>query len=272
MSLSPNNLSILLIGAGKMGGAMLAKWLSQGYTDITVIDPSQPPAEFKAYSGLQWHTSSSSLPETFAPAIMVLAIKPQQIATALPEYSRFSKSLLISIAAGKTTRFLADTLQTTETAIVRAMPNLPANIGQGITGAFANSFVSAQQKQQADELLHAIGEVVWLDQEQQIDPLTALSGSGPAYVFALLECMAGAGEKLGLQPELALKLAQQTIIGSGALLAQSALSAQELRQAVTSPGGTTEAALNTLLDQNGLPSLLLKAMRAATQRAKELAE
>jgi len=264
--------ALLLVGGGKMGSALLKGWEKLGLTNITVVDPAAQPDDLKTINGLRWLDSADKIDATFKPDAVILAVKPQSMAAVLPSYAHFKNSLFLSIAAGQTLHRLSTLLGNAPYAIVRAMPNLPASIGQGISGAVANPHVTPTQRTLADRLLHAAGDVVWLEQEALLDPLTALSGSGPAYLFALVETMAGAGEKLGLPPALALQLARQTVIGSAALLAQSPQPAAALRQAVTSPGGTTEAALNHLLGEDGLPALMLRALRAASARAKLLAE
>ena len=264
--------ALLLVGGGKMGSALLKGWEKLGLTNIAVVDPAAQPDDLKTIDGLRWLDAADKIDATFKPDAVILAVKPQSMAAVLPAYARFKNSLFLSIAAGQTLHRLSTLLGSAPCAIVRAMPNLPASVGQGISGAVANPHVTPTQRTLADRLLHAAGDVVWLEQEALLDPLTALSGSGPAYLFALVETMAGAGEKLGLPPALALQLARQTVIGSAALLAQSPQPAAALRQAVTSPGGTTEAALNHLLGEDGLPALMLRALRAASARAKLLAE
>jgi pyrroline-5-carboxylate reductase len=179
--------------------------------------------------------------------------------------------VFLSIAAGITIRRLQELLGSGQ-AVIRAMPNLPASIGKGISVAITNKQISAGQRTLADRLLKTIGETAWVEDEKLIDAVTALSGSGPAYVFALCEAMAKAGESLGLPKDLAARLARTTVIGSGTLLEQSSETAEALRRAVTSPGGTTEAALKHLLAAGGLQDLMLKAMTTAAERAKDLAQ
>ncbi|MDD3182100.1 MAG: pyrroline-5-carboxylate reductase [Alphaproteobacteria bacterium] len=258
---------ILLVGCGKMGGAMVRGWRKDETLDIVIVCPS--PKEQSAH--VTWIDALDKLDPAFMPDVVVLAIKPQQMAAVLPAYARHADRLFLSIAAGKTLSHLAQLIGSPHAAILRAMPNLPSQIGKGITVVTANTAVTSQQKQLGQSLLESIGLVEWIDEEILMDAVTALSGSGPAYAFALCEAMAAAGEKLGLAPELAATLARQTIIGSGALLGKSCASTAELRVAVTSPGGTTAAALLPLMDQeNGLFPLLEKAMQAAYARAKEL--
>ena len=263
----------LLIGSGKMGGAMLRAWQRQGPISITVIDPASPSPDLANIPGVTWLATPDRIPTSFQPEAIILAIKPQQMASTLPLYARFKSSVFLSIAAGQTLAHITKLLGGDKYAIVRSMPNLPASIGAGVTVAVANQNVTPAQHALCKKLLRAVGDVIWTEDESLLNAVTALSGSGPAYVFALVEAMTAAGEKLGLPAAFAAQLARQTIIGSGALLAQSSESADYLRQSVTSPGGTTEAALKHLLAANcGLPNLMERAMHAATARAKELAE
>jgi len=263
---------LVLVGCGKMGSALLKGWLRHASASkIAIIDPVQPCSSLPNDAGFMWFKSPSEIPDSYHPAAIVIAVKPQHVVSVLPGYTQFKESVFLSIAAGLTTTRLSELLGNTSHAIVRAMPNLPASIGMGITGAFANEHVTPSQHKLCEKLLQAIGEVVWLNDEALIDAVTGLSGSGPAYVFALVEAMAAAGEQLGLPSQIAMQLARQTVAGGGALLSQSLESATALRQAVTSSGGTTEAALKHLLFNNGLNSLMLRAMKAATDRSKELA-
>lgn len=255
-----------------MGGAILRCAIGRVVSDAQIIDPASVSEEIRAHSGVSWHASLDELNPSFEPDIVLIAIKPQYIAEILPAYARFKKSVFLSIAAGQTITRISALLGSDSYSIVRSMPNLPASIGGGATVAVANKNVSAAQHEMCDRLLHAVGFVAWVEDENLIDAVTALSGSGPAYVFALVEAMTKAGEKLGLPTDMAMQLARQTIIGSAALLAQSDESAEALRKAVTSPGGTTEAALKILLGPQGLNELVDKAMKAAEQRAKELSK
>lgn len=258
---------ILLVGCGKMGSALLRGWRKDETLDIVIVCPS--PKEESAH--VTWIDAPDKLDPSFSPDVVVMAVKPQQMADILPAYANYADRLFLSIAAGKTLTHLAQLLGNPHAAILRSMPNLPAQIGQGITVVTSSAAVTPAQKQLGHKLLESIGLVEWINDETLMDAVTALSGSGPAYVFALCEAMAVAGEQLGLSPELAATLARQTAIGSGALLAKSCATASELRIAVTSPAGTTEAALATLLDnETGLAQLLLQAMTAARDRAREL--
>lgn len=259
---------LLLIGCGKMGGALLERIAANAQT--TVIEPAKPAARLASLPDVTWLTSPGQIDAQFTPDIVIIAIKPQHMAEVLPAYGKFRHSVFLSIAAGQTLARLTALLGGDDYSIVRAMPNLPASIGQGIAVMVANKNVTSAQRALCDQGLKAVGAVAWIEDENLLDAVTALSGSGPAYVFALVEAMAQAGEILGLPPALAAQLARQTVIGSGGLLAQSPDSAAELRASVTSPGGTTEAALKNLLAANGLPELMLKAMQAAAKRSKEL--
>ena len=262
--------SVLLVGGGKMGGALLKGWVRQIKAKVVVVDPAPQPDDLKI-AEVTWLDAAEKIDLLFRPDAVVLAVKPQHMASILPAYARFTSSVFLSIAAGQTLGTLEKLLGGTP-AIVRAMPNLPASIGQGISVAVANPQVTDAQRELCGKLLAAGGEVAWITNEAQLDSVTALSGSGPAYVFALVETMAAAGEKLGLPAALALQLARQTVVGSGALLAQSPETPTALRQAVTSPAGTTAAALDHLLAADGLPELMLRTLRAAAERAKELAK
>lgn len=261
--------SLALVGAGKMGGAMLASWLERGLDPgaTTIIDP-MPSGEIAALCaarGLHLNPARSN-----PPSVVVLAIKPQGLDAAAAGLGPLigSDTLLVSILAGKTIADLKSRLPAA--AVVRAMPNLPASIGRGATGAVASSEVSERQRATADALLRASGHVEWLDREDAIDAVTALSGSGPAYVFLLAETLTEAGIAAGLAPDVAARLARATVAGAGALLDASPVEAAELRRNVTSPGGTTAAALDVLMRADGLAPLMREAVEAARRRAAEL--
>lgn len=263
---------LVLAGAGKMGGAMLDGWIKAGLApnQIVVQDPGPPP---EVLSLLERHGLKSSDRVTLsAPAaIIVVAVKPQVMDDVFPTLAGLAskETLVLSIAAGRTIAGFERHLPQ-GTAVIRAMPNTPAAVGMGITVCTPNRHVTNAQRSLAGELLAAIGEVAWLDDEAGMDAVTAVSGSGPAYVFLLAECLEAAGIAAGLEPGLAQSLARQTIVGSGALLASSNLSAAELRRNVTSPGGTTAAALDVLMSEQGLERLMKVAVAAATQRSKAL--
>jgi len=274
MSINPERLpsSLILVGAGKMGGSMLEGWLKVGMrpSGVTVIDPrpSEEMTQFCTEKGIALNPVNPAAPEA-----LVLAIKPQMLDDAAPALNGYlgPQTLIISILAGKTIGDLKSRLPAAS-AIVRAMPNLPASIGRGATGAAANAGVSEKQRLTADALLSSNGIVEWLPSEDLIDAVTAVSGSGPAYVFHLVECLAEAGAAAGLPAELAERLARATVTGAGELLFQSDLPPATLRQNVTSPGGTTAAALEVLMrDPDGLKALMREAVAAAKRRAQELA-
>jgi len=263
--------SLLLVGAGKMGGAMLDGWIARGLAPkrIVVIEP-QPGKAVRALArrGLKLNPKG----KIAATAAIVIAVKPQTAPDAVPPLGVYvgKSTLVLSIMAGRTLGFLQKALPP-ETAIVRAMPNTPASIGRGISVAVGNAKVSARQRKLAGALLAAIGKVEWASDETLMDAVTALSGSGPAYVFLLAEAMTKAGIAAGLPAELAALLARETVAGSGELLHRSTLDAATLRQNVTSPGGTTAAALEVLMGPGGFEELLTKAIAAATRRSRELA-
>ena len=264
--------SLVLVGAGKMGGAMLEGWLRLGLdpAQLAVIEPMPSPevAEL-AGRGLSLNPTANTVRE---PAAVVIAVKPQNAAEAVPWLASMvgGATVVLSIMAGKTIEFLADALPA-GTAIVRSMPNLPASIGRGITVAVPNRSVTPAQRELAEKLLAATGAVEWVEDEGLLDPVTAVSGSGPAYVFLLAESLARAGAAAGLPPDLAARLACATVAGSGELLHRAAVDAATLRQNVTSPGGTTAAALDVLMSSEGLDRLMKDAVAAATRRARELA-
>lgn len=264
--------AIVLAGAGHMGGALAAGWCRAGLAKrLAVVEPA-PSAALKALQRkykFRLTGDAAKLPRKAA--AVVLAVKPQTMAEAAPAYTEFAArgALTISIAAGVPLKRLAEYLGR-EAAIVRVMPNLPAAIGQGAAVAVPNARVSARQRRLAVRLLAATGEVIWSKEEALLDAATATSGSGPAYVFLLAEALAAAGSASGLPAEMAARLARQTVTGAAALMAAAKESAAELRKAVMSPGGTTEAALRVLMGENGLQDLLTQAVAAAAKRAREL--
>lgn len=264
--------TFLLVGCGKMGGALLRGIVAaQLASKIVVVEPAAPPADLASLPHVVWKNSHAALDPGFIPDVVLIAVKPQAIAEVLPPYATFAQAVFLSIAAGTTIKKLEGVLRNPAVAIVRSMPNLPASIGQGATVAVANPHVTAHQRALCDALLMAVGKAYWVEDEGLLDSVTALSGSGPAYVFALCEAMAKAGRAMGLPADMAEQLARQTVIGSAALMSQTAESAADLRRAVTSPKGTTEAALSILLADVGLDALMRQAMAAAARRAKELA-
>jgi pyrroline-5-carboxylate reductase len=264
--------TVVLVGCGQMGAAMLRGWLaSEAAQHFEIIEPAGAPAAIAASPRVSVHSSPDEIAGDLAPNAVVFAIKPQVVNDVVPAYRRFVRpqTVFLSIAAGKTIAGLARHLG--DAAIVRAMPNTPAAISRAISVACANSRVSPAQRQLCEGLLAAIGESTWVEDETLMDAVTAVSGSGPAYVFLLIETLAAAGEKAGLPSDLALRLAKATVAGSGELARSSRETPTKLREAVMSPGGTTVAALNVLMDDKGLAELMDQAIAAATRRSRELA-
>lgn len=267
--------TLLLAGCGKMGGVLLDGWLEGGLRagDIAVVEPDEATAQAVAERHqVTVVDDSARLTPGFAPATVVLAVKPQVMDDVVPAYAGYAgpETVFLSIAAGKTVAYFEDKLGP-EAAIVRAMPNTPAAVGRGITVAIANQRVGEAQKNRCNGLLEAVGEVAWIDDEGLMDAVTAVSGSGPAYVFLLAECLAEAGREAGLPAELSVRLARATVAGAGELLHQSEDSATRLRENVASPGGTTAAALEVLMGGDGWQALMTKAVAAAVKRSRELA-
>lgn len=270
--------TLVLVGCGKMGSALLAGWLAAGRAGaeapVAVVEPSAPStAAFRGNPAVTIVANAGELPADLHPSVVVFAVKPQGMDAVAPAYRPYVRpqTVFLSIAAGRTLGFLATHLGS-EAAAVRSMPNTPAAIGRGITVACANRQVTAAQRSTCDALLTAVGEVAWVDDEALLDPVTAVSGSGPAYVFLLAECLEEAGVAAGLPRPLAARLARATVAGSGDLLQRSTEAADQLRRNVTSPNGTTAAALDVLMARDGgLQTLLTKAVAAATKRSRELA-
>jgi pyrroline-5-carboxylate reductase len=264
---------LLLVGAGKMGGAMLERWAKSGLDPrrTTVLDPYLSPERRSEVAALGASIAASPADAPPANATIVLAVKPQTIGDVLPGLAAHatSETLIVSIVAGARLARL-ETGFPPRQPIVRAMPNTPARIGLGMTVALANAHVSETKRSVANGLLAAIGDVAWIDDEDMLDSVTALSGSGPAYIFLFTECLAEAGRRAGLPRDLADRLARATVIGAGALLAADPAPPAALRRDVTSPGGTTAAALDVLMAEDGLAPLLTRAVEAARRRSTEL--
>lgn len=264
---------LLLVGCGKMGGAMLEGWLASGIAaaGVFVVEPSGADA-FSDRAGVTVVPSADELPDDLSPQVIILAVKPQAMADVVGAYAKFAQPdcLFISVAAGTTIGFFENQLGQ-QAAIVRAMPNTPAAVGQGITVICPNAKATDQQVREADALLQAVGETASITDEGMMDAVTGVSGSGPAYVFLMIECMAQAGVDAGLPRDLAAKLALQTVAGAGHLARQSADAPDQLRRNVTSPNGTTQAALEVLMADDGLQPLMTKAVAAAAKRGRELA-
>jgi pyrroline-5-carboxylate reductase len=261
---------VLLVGAGRMGGALFSGWVARGLAPSALVDPAPPPGIARDCDILVG--APLELPPGFAPAAAILAVKPQMADSVLDVLGHAVPAgcVVLSIMAGRRIASISDALGGRR-AVVRAMPNTPAAIGRGISVACAGEGVSSAQRDLCDALLAAVGDVAWADDEALIDPVTAVSGSGPAYVFLLAELLEQAGVAEGLPAELARRLARKTISGAGALIDASAEDAAALRRAVTSPRGTTEAALSVLMDAGAWPRAVGEAVRAATDRARELA-
>ncbi|MDP6351513.1 MAG: pyrroline-5-carboxylate reductase [Alphaproteobacteria bacterium] len=277
MSAQSRSCGLLLIGGGKMGGALLGGWLGRGIVasdQVIVIEPDPGAAEgLRDRHGVTTHAAIEDAGTDLAPETVVFAVKPQVMADVAPSYRGLvgPGRAFLSIAAGLPIRAFEGWLGSTA-AIVRAMPNTPAAIGQGITVLCANRQVDEAQRGASTRLLEAVGQVAWIDDEADMDAVTAVSGSGPAYVFLLIECLTAAGIEAGLDPELAARLATATVAGAGALAQESDDDARTLRQNVTSPGGTTAAALEVLMGSDGLQPLMTRAVAAATRRGRELAQ
>ncbi|MEM8877588.1 MAG: pyrroline-5-carboxylate reductase [Pseudomonadota bacterium] len=262
---------VLLFGAGNMGGAMLRGWLALGLPPerVAIVDPA--PAETIAALADRGVVFNPA-PQAFRASVLLLAVKPQMFADVAPDLQGHlaAETVLVSVLAG-TTMAQLETVYLEGQPILRVMPNTPAAIGQGMSVLYANGHVSAEQKREAEALMAAIGDTAWIDNEALMDAVTAVSGSGPAYVFHLAECLAAAGTKAGLPMDLADQLARQTVAGAGALIAATGTDPAELRRNVTSPNGTTAAALSVLMADNGLGRLLIEAVDAAKRRSEELA-
>jgi pyrroline-5-carboxylate reductase len=261
---------ILLVGAGRMGAALLKGWTARGIGPVVAVEP-QPSPQLRFLAKQGGVKLARSLDGIGKPNVCVVALKPQILKTEMPALRRFSQSgaLMVSIAAGTTTRTLTRAWGR-DSRIVRAMPNTPGSIGRGITALYAGANATAKDRAMAGKLLAALGDTFWVKKESLIDSVTAVSGSGPAYVFLLVEALAEAAQRQGLPRDIAMRLARATVAGSGALLDADQSSASDLRRAVTSPGGTTEAALKILMAENGLSRLMTRAVTAARKRAEEL--
>jgi pyrroline-5-carboxylate reductase len=258
---------LVLLGCGKMGSAMLEGWLGKGLpnTSVWVIDPA--PSDWLQGTGV--HINADLPP---APAIVLIAVKPQMMGDALPAIVAMGNgdTLFVSVAAGTPISVFEQVLGA-ESPIIRAMPNTPAAVGRGITAIIGNAHATSDHLDLSQALLEAVGQVVRLESEDQMDAVTGVSGSGPAYVFHMIECMARAGEAEGLAPDLAMQLAQATVAGAGALAEAADETPAQLRTNVTSPNGTTQAGLEVLMNEsNGLPDLMRRTVKAAANRSREL--
>ncbi len=263
--------SIVLVGAGKMGAAMAFGWLSAGVnaSSLTILEPAPSPE----VGSLEERGVALNPRDPAPPDVLALAVKPQSLDAVAPRVAALAgeRTLILSILAGKTIANLRARLPQAR-AVVRAMPNTPAAIGRGVTAAFASPETTADQRSWSEHLLGVLGSFYWLGHEAGIDAVTAISGSGPAYVFALTEALAAAAEKLGLAPELAMGLARGTVEGAAELMRREGGTPPAiLRRNVTSPGGTTAAALSVLQGDGGLDDLMARATAAARDRAAEMA-
>jgi pyrroline-5-carboxylate reductase len=265
---------LLLVGGGKMGGALLDGWLARGVPAgrVHVVEPAEALQSQLTAKGVQVAATPEELPDDLAPAVVILAVKPQLMDAVAPAYRRFVApgTVFLSVAAGKTIASFESHLGS-GAAIVRSIPNTPSAVGRGITVLCANANVGEAQRSACDRLLQGVGETGWVEDEALIDAVTAVSGSGPAYVFYMIECLAKAGMEAGLPEDLARQAAGATVAGAGELYRQSGESPEQLRRNVTSPNGTTEAALNVLMAADGLQPLMTRTVEAAARRSRELA-
>ncbi|BDW90279.1 pyrroline-5-carboxylate reductase [Thalassospira tepidiphila] len=269
------NTRLLLVGCGKMGSAMLEGWLARGLqaSNVFIVEQTETAEKLEAQYGINGVPDIDHIREDFIPQVVLFAVKPQVLPDLIDAYKPLvrAETVFLSVAAGKTIDFFASHLGE-HARIVRAMPNTPAAVSRGMTVMCPTENVSIAQRDMCQTLLEAVGMVSWIEDESLMDAVTGLSGSGPAYIFHLVEAMAQAGEAAGLPADQAMILARQTVVGAGFLLDASEDSAATLRENVTSPGGTTAAALNVLMDaKTGLPDLMTRAVAAARDRSKELA-
>lgn len=264
---------VLLVGCGNMGGAMLDGWLKEGLAPSFIIDRHREsvPAPHHLVR------SPDDVPDDFHPAMIVLATKPQKVDAVMAAIAPFAlRAPVLSVLAGRTVAGLSDALADQLPAgspvpvVIRAMPNTPCSIGQGMTVCYAPPIATPAQRMLCTRLLRAVGDVAWIDHEDQMDMVTAISGSGPAYVFLLAELMEQVGVAGGLPPELARQIARQTVAGAGALMVRSGTDPAILRRNVTSPGGTTQKALEVLMAPDAWPATLATALKAAAHRSREL--
>ena len=265
---------LVLVGCGNMGHAMLAGWLDSGKlsaADVIVVEPTDPLRDRAAGLGVTAVTGPDAIAPETRPDLVLFAVKPQIMGDVVPAYRRFAEagSAFLSVAAGTRIAFFEELLGD-ETAIIRCMPNTPAAIGVGMMVTVANSNVGSELMEFVSGLLSASGEVAAVDDEAQMDAVTAVSGSGPAYVFHFIECLTSAGIEAGLPPQTAAKLAGQTVLGAAMLASQSQDTPSTLREQVTSPNGTTAAALSVFMGDDRLKQLVAEAVEAARKRSTEL--
>jgi len=266
---------LVLVGCGKMGGALLRGWLARGVDPklVSAVDINPAGLDDIRAQGVRIVTNAADLAGDLKPALLLLAVKPQFMDDALPGFQRYvgPDATFLSIAAGKTLAYFKQRLGQ-DAEIVRSMPNTPAAVGRGITAIYRDPKVRKDRLDLCGELLRAVGKVEWVDDEDLLNAVTAVSGGGPAYTFLLIECLAEAARAAGLPADLAMRLARETVSGAGELARLSEESAAQLRQNVTSPKGTTLEALNVLMAPDGLQPMMTKAIAAATRRSRELAQ
>lgn len=264
---------LLLIGCGKMGGALLEGWLNRGLSpaQVWIVEPNAGPLQGEIARGVHHASDPADLPAELKPTLMVFAVKPQMLTAVLPAYRRFAEqgAAVLSIAAGWRLAGFESALGEA-TPIVRAMPNTPAAVGRGMTVLCANARADQALRDLCSDLMGAVGETAWIEDEGLMDVVTAVSGGGPAYVFLLIECLAKAGVEAGLPEDLAMQCARVTVAGAGELVHIASEPASKLRENVTSPGGTTLEALKILMAEDGLQPLMTRAVAAATKRSREL--
>jgi pyrroline-5-carboxylate reductase len=266
-----DSISVLLVGCGRMGSALLQGWIKQPGFQFSVVEQNAISAVPSEGVSLQVYADPKEIPEDVRPDVVVFAVKPEVLLTTLAKYARFAEagSLCLSIAAGVGLSRLEHVLPAKAT-VVRAMPNTPAAIGRGATVAVPNRYVTASHRRHCECLMGAVGDFVWVEDETLLNLVTAVSGSGPAYLFLLMESLANAGLQAGLPEELATRLAEKTICGAARLVEETGYSPSNLRKAVTSPGGATAAALSILMTESGLPDLMMRTVARAAERAREL--
>ena len=266
---------LLLMGCGRMGGALLEGWLARGVApeQVHIVEPAEGARDALQDKGVQLYASGDDLSEDLNPAIVLMAVKPQMMDQIIAPVARVlgPDSVILSIAAGTTIAYFEKRFGA-DRPVVRVMPNTPAAVGRGVSVLVANANVPDSVRSLCADLMSAVGETAWVEDEDLINAVTAVSGGGPAYVFYLIECLAKAGVAAGLPEDLSMQIARATVAGSGELVHQSDQPAGALREAVCSPGGTTLEAIKVLSEEDGLEPLMARAIDAATRRSRELAE
>lgn len=267
-------IDLILAGCGNMGHAMLSSWVGAGRIPaaaVAVVEPNESLRERATALGVTAYASASEIAPIAKPKVVIFAVKPQVMRDVVPDYSRFKNegAAFVSIAAGTPISTFEELLGA-DAPIVRCMPNTPAAIGKGMLVLFANNNITPEQNEFVQDLLSANGAIATIDSEDLMDAVTAVSGSGPAYVFHFIECLTEAGQAAGLPEDVAKLLAMQTVYGAGALAATSDEEPGKLRENVTSPNGTTAAGLAVLMGDNRLKALVAETVEAAKQRGIEL--